>query len=133
MDKIVERIERKAGVPGLTSILAEQLSPTDLQSLLLEVYRLRSSRLQPAAVLSDYTSNRFVRPSSTSPISLLRWKQIAFSHLPQEFQPIALSPVCPLGINSVSFIRWKFRGRPTHSNRYLEFTRSPYTIRLKTI
>ena len=70
MDKIVKRIERKAGIPELASILAEQLSPTDLQSLLLEVYRLRSSRLQPAAVLSDYESNRFVRPSSVSPLSL---------------------------------------------------------------
>ena len=101
MDKIIERIERKAGIPNLVSILAEQLSPTDLQSLLLEVYRLRSSRLQPAAVLADYASNRFVHPSSMPPLSLLKWEQIAFSHLPQEFQPIALSPVCPLGTNAV--------------------------------
>ena len=101
MDKIVERIEREAGVPGLVSILAEHLSPTDLQSILLEVYRLRSSRIQPSTVLSDFESNRFVQPSAVSPTSLLRWEQIAFSHLPQEFQPIALSPVCPLGTNSV--------------------------------
>jgi len=101
MSKIVERIERKTGIPGLASIMAEQLSPTDLQSLLLEVYRLRSSRLQPTAVLSDYESNRFVRPSSASPVSLLRWEQIAFSHLPEAFEPIALSPVCPLGTNAV--------------------------------
>lgn len=101
MDRIMERIERKAGIPGLVLILAEHLSPTDLQSILLEVYRIRSSRLQPATVLSDYESNRFVQASAVSPISLLRWEQIAFSHLPQEFQPIALSPVCPLGTNSV--------------------------------
>lgn len=101
MDKIIERIEHEAGVPGLVSILAEHLSPTDLQSILLEVYRIRSSRLQPSTVLSDYESNRFVQPSAVSPISLLRWEQIAFSHLPQEFQPIALSPVCPLGTNAV--------------------------------
>lgn len=101
MDKIVERIERKAGIPGLVSILAEQLSATDLQSMLLEVYRLRSSRLQPAAVLSDYESNRFVRPATVSPLCLSKWEHVAFSHLPQAFQPIALSPVCPLGTNSV--------------------------------
>jgi len=41
MDRIVERIEHQAGIPGLASILAERLSPTDLQSLLLEVYRKR--------------------------------------------------------------------------------------------
>ena len=101
MDKIVERIEHKAGVPGLAAILAEQLSPTDLQSLLLEVYRIRSSRIQPSTVLSDFESNRFVRPSTVPPISLLRWEQIAFAHLPPEFEPIALSPVCPLGTNSI--------------------------------
>jgi len=101
MDKIAERIEHEAGVPGLASILAEHLSPTDLQSILLEVYRIRTSRIQPSAVLLAFESNRFVRPSTVSPTSLLRWEQIAFAHLPQEFQPIALSPVCPLGTNSV--------------------------------
>lgn len=67
MNKIVKRIEREAGVPGLVSILAERLTPTDLQSLLLEVYGLRSSQRQPSEVLSHYESDRFVRPSSVSP------------------------------------------------------------------
>jgi hypothetical protein len=101
MDKVIERIERTAGVPGLVSLLAERLSPTDLQSLLLEVYRLRSNNMSPADVLADFASNRFVRPSAVSPCTLSRWEQIAFAHLPQEFHPVALSPVCPLGTNSV--------------------------------
>lgn len=101
MNKIVERIEREAGVRGLTSILAEKLSPTDLQSLLLEVYRIRSTRIQPSTLLADYESNRFVRPSTVSPLALLRWEQIAFSHFPPEFRPVALSPVCPFGTSSV--------------------------------
>jgi hypothetical protein len=101
MNKIVERIEREAGVRGLTSILAEKLSPTDLQSLLLEVYRIRSAHIQPSTVSADYESNRFVQPSTVPPLSLLRWERIAFSHLPPEFQPLALSPVCPFGTSSV--------------------------------
>jgi hypothetical protein len=101
MDKIVERIEQGVGVPGLASILAERLSPTDLQSILLEVYRIRSSRVQPSSVLSEYESNRFVQPSKVAPASLMRWEQIAFTQLPKEFQPLALSPVCPLGTSSV--------------------------------
>lgn len=101
MNEIVERIEREAGVPGLVTILAERLAPTDLQSILLEVYRLRSSQLRPSAVLSNYETNRFVRPSAASPTQLASWEQVAFSQLPQEFEPLALSPVCPLGTNSV--------------------------------
>ena len=101
MDKILERIEREAGIPGLASILAERLSPTDLQSLLLEVYRVRTDRAYPSLVLSSYEENRFVRPSTVEPASLLKWRSVVQSHLPQEFQPLALSPVCPLGTSSV--------------------------------
>jgi hypothetical protein len=101
MKKIIERIEREAGVTGLVTILAERLSPTDLQSLLLEVYRLRSQRLRPPTVLQNYETDRFVRPSPVSPLQLLAWEQVIFSQLPDEFEAMALSPVCPLGTNSV--------------------------------
>jgi hypothetical protein len=100
MSKIVERIEREAGIPGLASILAERLAPTDLQSILLEVYRLRCSRRKPSDLLADYQRDRFIRPSEVAPEAILAWEQIAFAHLPQAFQAIALSPVCPLGTSS---------------------------------
>jgi hypothetical protein len=101
MNKIIERIEREAGIPGLASILAERLPPTDLQSLLLEVYRLRSSQRLASEILADYESDRFVRPSAVSPVRLVAWEQTAFAALPPEFQPLELSPVCPLGASSV--------------------------------
>ncbi|CAG0932716.1 hypothetical protein TFLX_02709 [Thermoflexales bacterium] len=101
MNKIVERIEQEVGLPGLAAVLAQRLTPTDLQSLLLEVYRLRSNQLLPAAILSNYESNRFVRPSAVSATQFLKWEQIALSQLPQEFETLVLSPVCPLGTNSV--------------------------------
>jgi hypothetical protein len=101
MNKIIERIEREIGVTGLVDILAWKLSPTDLQSILLEVYRVRTSQLQPSALLSNFESNRFVQLSAVSPSSLLKWEQIAFANLPDEFQSVVLSPVCPLGTNSV--------------------------------
>ena len=101
MNKIIERIEKQVGVTGLVSILAEKLSPTDLQSFLLEVYGERSHRMQPSAVLSNFEANRFVRPSAISPLALAAWEQVAFSHLPNSFEPVALSPVCPFGTNSV--------------------------------
>ena len=100
MDKITERIERQAGIPGLAALLAERLSPTDLQSLLLAVNRLRSARIRPADVLTGYAADRFVRPSPVSPVVMLRWDQIAFAHLPPGFEPIALAPVCPLGTSA---------------------------------
>lgn len=97
MSKITDRIERKAGVPGLTTLLAERLTPTDLQSLLLEVYRERARQLPPAAVLAAYASGRFVQPARIEPPRLLAWDQVAFAHLPPAFEALVLSPVCPLG------------------------------------
>src|SRR2546427_3045437 len=94
---IIERIEREARVSDLANILTNRLAPTDLQSLLLEVYGRRAKKREPKLLLEDHISNRFTRPSVSSPRRLLEWDRIAFSRLPKVFQPIELSPVCPLG------------------------------------
>jgi len=98
---IIERIEREAGVPDLVNILSSRLAPTDLQSLLLEVYGRRAKKREPKALLEDHASSRFNRPSAISPPRLLEWDRTAFRLLPKLFQPIELSPVCPLGTGSV--------------------------------
>jgi hypothetical protein len=51
--------------------------------------------------VSSYETNRFVRPSAISPVRLLEWEHVAFSQLPPEFEALVLSPLCPLGTNSV--------------------------------
>jgi hypothetical protein len=101
MSKITERIERELGLPDLVSLLAERIPPTDLQSLLLEVYRTRARSRKPSDVLADYQSDRFVRPADISPARLNEWEGVAFSQLAPEFELLALSPLCPLGTNSV--------------------------------
>lgn len=97
MRKIIRRIERETGVSNLSEILVERVKPTDLQSLLLEVYRERAKRRSPRAVFSDYGSNSFALPSRCDSALLLEWDRIAFSHLPDGFHAIELSPVSPLG------------------------------------
>ncbi len=101
MGSMIERIEREAGVDGLVSILANDLAPTDLQSLLLEVYRIRADRRTPSDVLLDYKSDRFVQPSLASPKRLAVWEQTSYSCLPEPITAITLSPLCPMGTNSV--------------------------------
>lgn len=98
---IIERIEKEAQVPDLASILTNRLAPTDLQSLLLEVYGHRAKKREPRALLEDHVTNRFTRPAISHPLRLLEWDRIAFSLLPKVFEPIELSPVCPLGTVSV--------------------------------
>jgi hypothetical protein len=95
--RIIGRIERDAGVPNLTDVLVDRLAPTDLQSLLLEVYRRRATKGDPKELIKDHIT----RPSTASPTRLLEWDRIAFSLLPKVFQPVELSQVCPLGTVSV--------------------------------
>src|SRR2546425_11966327 len=99
--RIMTRIERDTGVPHLADILSDRLAPTDLKSLLLEVYARRAKRRDPKALLDDHVSNRFAQPSASNPGHLLEWDKVAFSKLPKAFRPVELSPVCPLGAASV--------------------------------
>ncbi len=99
-DPILERIQREAGVPELIDVLAERLAPTDLQSLLLEVYRRRALNMQPGQLLERYERDRFVRPSDIAPNVLADIERLAWSLLPAPYVAVELSPVCPLGTNA---------------------------------
>lgn len=97
---IIGRIERQAGIPGLASVLAH-MPPTDLQSLLLEVKGQQAARRQPSGVLAGYAEARFFRPSTLHVVRLLESEVLACSRLPDGFEVVELSPVCPLGTSSV--------------------------------
>ena len=100
-EQLINRILRTANTPNLLAALAEQLTPTDLQSLLLEVYRLRAAKVTPAALLAQHEQNRFVRPAAVNPQVLLEFDRLAFAAANPPFTPIELAPVTPLGANSV--------------------------------
>ena len=100
-DPIVERILRQAQAPDLIDVLADRLSLSDLQSVLLEVYRRRVNKLSPSRLLRQYEQNRFVQPAQVDPQALLEFDLLAYSLLPADFQVLELAPVCPLGTNSV--------------------------------
>lgn len=97
----LERIVRESGVPGLVELLAERLSPSDFQSLMLEVYRSRAAGLSPAELLARYDGNRFTAPSELDPAALAAFEQTAWSLLPAGYEALELGPLCPLGTCSV--------------------------------
>ncbi len=99
-NKLLDRILRESGVPHLLEVLGDRLAPTDLQSLLLEVYARRAARQTPARLLEVYEHNRFVRPSPTDPRTFAGFDRLAFSLASPSFEAIEVSPVCPLGASS---------------------------------
>ena len=94
--KIVRRIEQQLGIPGVVSALAE-LPPSDLQTLMLELSRLRTEEKEPAMLLSEWERNRFVRPAGHPPERFAAIERAFFASLPQGAEPLTLSPVAPLG------------------------------------
>jgi hypothetical protein len=97
---MLKRIERLAGGEDIVGALAG-LAPTDLQSLLLEVYRRRVDHLTGKDVLNRYEQGRFVAPAPSDPLELIEFDRLALSLIPPGYEPIELSPVAPLGAASV--------------------------------
>ncbi len=90
-DPMLERIQREAGIPELIDTLVERLAPTDLQSLLLEVYRRRVVGVHPSQLLERYEQDRFVRPSELAPGVLAEFDRLAWSLLPDHYTAVELS------------------------------------------
>jgi hypothetical protein len=98
--RILARIDEAAGVEGLAGIL-ERLPPTDLQTLLLEVYSRRVQRRSARSVLGQYQRSRFVTPAPIDPSRTTGFDAEAFSRLPSDYVAVELSPVAPLGTSAV--------------------------------
>jgi hypothetical protein len=79
------------------SVLEEGLSPTDLQTLLLDLARTRSARVDVARLRQRWAEDRFVRPAEVDPRPLAGLLARAWSLLPAEFAGVELSPVAPFG------------------------------------
>ena len=94
---ILRRIDRKLGTRDIADLLAGQLAPTDLQSLLLAVARRRAARTRPVEVLQRYERDRFVHPSAVDSRALLEVERRAQEQLPLGYELLTLSPVCPFG------------------------------------
>lgn len=100
-DRLLSRIAKKAGVPGLVELLSERLSASDLQSLLLAVYDRRTRAATSGELAKRYAENRFVRPSSVDPRLFAEFDGLAYALLPEGFEAVELSPVAPLGSSSI--------------------------------
>lgn len=77
---------------GARSVLAEGLSPTDRQTLLLDLARTRAARVDPARLLQRWSEDRFVHPSPIDPRRLTPLVARVWELLPAEFAGVDLSP-----------------------------------------
>src|SRR5215470_460231 len=97
--KILDRIARTIAVDDILERLA-RLPATDLQSLLLSLYRRRSAERSPAELLAQYERSAMVRPSAADARTLHSVFKVAFE-CASSFEAVELAPIAPLGINRV--------------------------------
>ncbi|HEY4325803.1 MAG TPA: hypothetical protein VGN20_17550 [Mucilaginibacter sp.] len=101
-DEIVKNIEQKIGISNIVKLLAERLSGSELNSLLLEIFNKKIENISPALLLKQYRANGFVHPAETDLIGLLKMELRTLEFLQQNhFQPIELSPASQFGSCSV--------------------------------
>ncbi|MFC6331976.1 hypothetical protein ACFP56_05020 [Paenibacillus septentrionalis] len=98
----LERILNKLEKPDLITLLTEQISSSDLNTLLLKVFNEKVRKSSPNDLLKRYAENRFVHPSK---VNLLQLKQLEMDILKialgKGVSPIQLSPVAPIGCTSI--------------------------------
>src|SRR5687767_10391798 len=99
---IVNRILNRINCPDLLSVLKDELSGSELNSILLEVFNQKTLSLSPAELLNQYQANRFVKPADL-PVVELKKTELEILQLFQEysFEPLELSPISILGSCSV--------------------------------
>ena len=97
---LLQRITRELGGEAVLERLM-RLAPSDLQSLLLELFAQMAGHLSPPQLLAQYEQNRFVAPSAGDPRVFVEIDRLAWSVLPEGYAPLELSPVAPLGTSSV--------------------------------
>lgn len=94
---ILDRILDKIGIPDVLERLSV-LSNSELNSLLLAVYRQTTGELLPAELLKKYQENRFTKPGNCDPVNMYRLATILCKLArEQNICPVLLSPVAPLG------------------------------------
>ena len=96
MGSFLDRIISESGVPDLLEVLANRLTPTDLQTLLLAVAEKRSARRTPASVLADYERSRFFGASPFPRPAYLKWDAATAKATEGRFEALTLSPMAPL-------------------------------------
>lgn len=98
VNKILNRINR----PDLISVLTNELSGSELNSILLEAFNQKIVSLTPAGLLNQYQVNRFVKPADLPALDLKRM-EVDILQLFQRysFEALELSPVSILGSCSV--------------------------------
>ena len=96
MNKIIAKIQDKLSNKKNVLSELEKLSNSELNTFLLELFRIKSQNINPIETVKQFNKNRFVAPADTDIIKLkeieIEWLKYAKE---KEYKPVNLSPLAP--------------------------------------
>jgi hypothetical protein len=98
MSNIAAIIEQRTGYPNLLNDLQEKLSASELNTLLLELYRKKTQHLSPAELLKQFSTNKYAAPVALPTIAFKEYELDCLRLMEANgFNAITLSPLTSLG------------------------------------
>src|SRR5436190_18623945 len=93
----ISKIQKKTGKGDLLAVLSG-MPVSELNSLLMEVFRLKADQRSAAELVGAYETNRFVTPSTLPPVEFME-SELQLLKLAEQrgFTALELSPLAPLG------------------------------------
>lgn len=100
-NQIHEKMNEKVGIPNLIEVLAEK-PMRELNPIFIKSFRERVSSIKPNEILQDRESKKeFYGVSPIDQRELVKLEADFYEILPEKFNAVEVSPISPLGLNSV--------------------------------
>jgi hypothetical protein len=92
----------KLDLQDIVRVLADELSGSELNTILLDVFNKRIELETPSSLLNKYEANKLVKPASIDVLDYKEHELRAYKLIASKgFEPVELSPVAQLGTSSV--------------------------------
>ncbi len=100
---IGDHIISKLDLRDIVNVLSDEVSGSELNTVLLDVFNKRVGQETPSSLLSKYEGNKLVKPALLEDVLDYKENEIRCYKLiaGRGFEPIELSPVAQLGTSSV--------------------------------
>ena len=100
---IGDHIISKLDLQDIAKVLSDELSGSELNTVLLDIFNKRVQQETPSSLLSKYEGNKLVKPALLEDVLEYKEKELRCYKLiaGRGFEPIELSPVAQFGTSSV--------------------------------
>ncbi len=99
---IGKHIIGRLDLQDIVKVLSDELSGSELNTILLDVFNRRVEQETPSSLLNKYDANKLVKPASIDVLDYKEHELRAYKLIASKgFEPVELSPVAQLGTSSV--------------------------------